>query len=304
MAGCGECEKCLKQHLLTARSPEMNRVVGKLHSQRVFSCSMSMSTVPVEPASDRLFSVSFTLLLITQLHNSIIFISLSFPFRFVEIFTIFQSSPNVNVFCLISLWMPTTALLYATIFGHVTTIIQQMTSATAKYHDMLNNVREFMKLHEVPKALSERVMDYVVSTWAMTKGLDTDKVGMNRFSSSKTFESLLFDGDALLPVQCFSDFIKFSNGFFTGSQLLSQRYEGRHLCTSEPEGIQRTSCVPTCIRRLFTGLGHALLHVSLGTRYIAKSVSLSHKDSHFSHPAQQVICCITRGRASTACASL
>ncbi|KAF0304280.1 Potassium voltage-gated channel protein eag [Amphibalanus amphitrite] len=68
------------------------------------------------------------------------------------------------------------ALLYATIFGHVTTIIQQMTSATAKYHDMLNNVREFMKLHEVPKALSERVMDYVVSTWAMTKGIDTNKV--------------------------------------------------------------------------------------------------------------------------------
>ncbi|KAK2707066.1 hypothetical protein QYM36_014928, partial [Artemia franciscana] len=67
------------------------------------------------------------------------------------------------------------SLLYATIFGHVTTIIQQMTSATAKYHDMLNNVREFMKLHEVPKALSERVMDYVVSTWAMTKGLDTTK---------------------------------------------------------------------------------------------------------------------------------
>ena len=51
-----------------------------------------------------------------------------------------------------------------------------MTSATAKYHDMLNNVREFMKLHEVPKALSERVMDYVVSTWAMTKGIDTNKV--------------------------------------------------------------------------------------------------------------------------------
>lgn len=71
------------------------------------------------------------------------------------------------------------ALLYATIFGHVTTIIQQMTSATAKYHDMLNNVREFMKLHEVPKALSERVMDYVVSTWAMSKGIDTDKVRNN-----------------------------------------------------------------------------------------------------------------------------
>ena len=51
-----------------------------------------------------------------------------------------------------------------------------MTSATAKYHDVLNSVREFMKLHEVPTVLSERVMDYVVSTWAMTKGLDQDKV--------------------------------------------------------------------------------------------------------------------------------
>lgn len=79
-----------------------------------------------------------------------------------------------------------TALLYATIFGHVTTIIQQMTSATAKYHDMLNNVREFMKLHEVPKALSERVMDYVVSTWAMTKGLDTDKVNSFVYNEQAT----------------------------------------------------------------------------------------------------------------------
>jgi len=58
----------------------------------------------------------------------------------------------------------------------------QMTSATAKYHDILNSVREFMKLHEVPKALSERVMDYVVSTWAMTKGIDQEKVKKIIFS--------------------------------------------------------------------------------------------------------------------------
>ncbi|KAJ1348493.1 hypothetical protein KIN20_003805 [Parelaphostrongylus tenuis] len=58
----------------------------------------------------------------------------------------------------------------------MTTIIQQMTSATVRYHDMISNVREFIKLQEVPKELAERVMDYVVSTWAMTKGLDTQKV--------------------------------------------------------------------------------------------------------------------------------
>lgn len=66
--------------------------------------------------------------------------------------------------------------MYATIFGNVTTIFTQMYSATARYHEMLNNIREFMKLHDMPKQLQERVMDYVVSTWAITKGIDTSKV--------------------------------------------------------------------------------------------------------------------------------
>ena len=51
-----------------------------------------------------------------------------------------------------------------------------MYSATARYHEMLNSIREFMKLHNMNKKLQERVMDYVVSTWAITKGIDTSKV--------------------------------------------------------------------------------------------------------------------------------
>ena len=38
------------------------------------------------------------------------------------------------------------SLLYAAIFGHVTTIIHNMTAATAKYHEMLSSVKEFMML--------------------------------------------------------------------------------------------------------------------------------------------------------------
>ncbi|KAI4802326.1 hypothetical protein KUCAC02_020174 [Chaenocephalus aceratus] len=68
------------------------------------------------------------------------------------------------------------SLLYATIFGNVTTIFQQMYTNTNRYHEMLNNVREFLKLYQVPKGLSERVMDFIVSTWAMSRGIDTDKV--------------------------------------------------------------------------------------------------------------------------------
>ncbi|XP_072298542.1 voltage-gated delayed rectifier potassium channel KCNH5-like [Eucyclogobius newberryi] len=68
------------------------------------------------------------------------------------------------------------SLLYATIFGNVTTIFQQMYTNTNRYHEMLNNVRDFLKLYQVPNGLSERVMDFIVSTWAMSKGIDAEKV--------------------------------------------------------------------------------------------------------------------------------
>ncbi|XP_055005640.1 potassium voltage-gated channel subfamily H member 5-like [Boleophthalmus pectinirostris] len=68
------------------------------------------------------------------------------------------------------------SLLYATIFGNVTTIFQQMYTNTNRYHEMLNNVRDFLKLYQVPEGLSERVMDFIVSTWAMSKGIDAEKV--------------------------------------------------------------------------------------------------------------------------------
>ncbi|XP_073783445.1 potassium voltage-gated channel subfamily H member 1a isoform X3 [Danio rerio] len=68
------------------------------------------------------------------------------------------------------------SLLYATIFGNVTTIFQQMYANTNRYHEMLNSVRDFLKLYQVPKGLSERVMDYIASTWSMSHGIDTEKV--------------------------------------------------------------------------------------------------------------------------------
>ncbi|KAI4832227.1 hypothetical protein KUCAC02_015201 [Chaenocephalus aceratus] len=60
------------------------------------------------------------------------------------------------------------SLLYATIFGNVTTIFQQMYANTNRYHEMLNSVSL--------KASAERLMDYIVSTWSMSRGIDTEKV--------------------------------------------------------------------------------------------------------------------------------
>jgi len=54
-----------------------------------------------------------------------------------------------------------------------------MYSTSARYHEMVNNIKEFMKIHAVPKSLGERVIDYVVSTWSLTKGIETTKVCMH-----------------------------------------------------------------------------------------------------------------------------
>lgn len=83
------------------------------------------------------------------------------------------------------------ALIYAAIFGNVTTIIQSIMSSTSRYHEMLNSVKDFMKLHDVPKELTERVVDYVVSTWVITKGINTVQVSSLR--------ALLFTGTPLRP---------------------------------------------------------------------------------------------------------
>lgn len=89
------------------------------------------------------------------------------------------------------------ALLYATIFGNVTTIFQQMYANTNRYHEMLNSVRDFLKLYQVPKGLSERVMDYIVSTWSMSRGIDTEKV-RRATSSGKLLVSRLSQRDLRL----------------------------------------------------------------------------------------------------------
>ena len=59
---------------------------------------------------------------------------------------IFESSTLlklINLFSVIVLIFG--ALLYAMIFGNVTTIIQQVYADTNRYHDSLNSVREFAR---------------------------------------------------------------------------------------------------------------------------------------------------------------
>jgi hypothetical protein len=81
-------------------------------------------------------------------------------------------SKTPSTFCLFL------ALGYAVIFGQVTAIVQQAQKQSEKYHSFLDNIKSFQKLYRVPDKLSARILDYFMSTWALTKGVDTDEVSI------------------------------------------------------------------------------------------------------------------------------
>lgn len=89
-------------------------------------------------------------------------------------YTLFESLSHSNTIFFIFL-----ALGYAVIFGQVTAIVQQAQKHSEKYHSLLDNIRSFQKLYRVPDHLSARILDYFMSTWALTKGVDTDEVRRN-----------------------------------------------------------------------------------------------------------------------------
>ena len=69
------------------------------------------------------------------------------------------------------------ALLYAMIFGNVTTIISQIYADMNRYHDSLNSVREFARFNSVPQNIEARIMEFMITTWQQTK----DKSSKQKF---------------------------------------------------------------------------------------------------------------------------
>ena len=70
-----------------------------------------------------------------------------------------------QIFCVFVLLFG--ALVYATIFGNITTIIQQLHTDTNRYHDAINSVSEFSRQFHVPQELRDRIRDHIVSSWTI-----------------------------------------------------------------------------------------------------------------------------------------
>ncbi|GBM87944.1 Potassium voltage-gated channel subfamily H member 7 [Araneus ventricosus] len=82
-------------------------------------------------------------------------------------------SPNTNmekIFAIIVMLVG--SLMYASIFGNVSAIIQRLYSGTARYHTQLLRVKEFIRFHQIPNPLRQRLEEYFQHAWTYTNGID------------------------------------------------------------------------------------------------------------------------------------
>ncbi|XP_033639765.1 potassium voltage-gated channel unc-103-like isoform X1 [Asterias rubens] len=86
-------------------------------------------------------------------------------------------SPNTNSEKIFSICvMLIGSLMYASIFGNVSAIIQRLYSGTARYHTQMMRVKEFIRFHQIPNPLRQRLEEYFQHAWSYTNGIDMNMV--------------------------------------------------------------------------------------------------------------------------------
>ncbi|XP_029985864.1 potassium voltage-gated channel subfamily H member 8-like, partial [Sphaeramia orbicularis] len=68
------------------------------------------------------------------------------------------------------------ALMHAVVFGNVTAIIQRMYSRRSLYHTRTKDLKDFIRVHRLPKALEQRMMECFQTTWSVNNGIDVNEV--------------------------------------------------------------------------------------------------------------------------------
>uniref|UniRef100_A0A8C9VZ95 Voltage-gated delayed rectifier potassium channel KCNH4 n=1 Tax=Scleropages formosus TaxID=113540 RepID=A0A8C9VZ95_SCLFO len=68
------------------------------------------------------------------------------------------------------------ALMHAVVFGNVTAIIQRMYSRRSLYHTRTKDLKDFIRVHRLPKALEQRVLECFQTTWSVNNGIDVSEL--------------------------------------------------------------------------------------------------------------------------------
>ncbi|KAK2111914.1 Potassium voltage-gated channel sub H member 4 [Saguinus oedipus] len=67
------------------------------------------------------------------------------------------------------------ALMHAVVFGNVTAIIQRMYSRRSLYHSRMKDLKDFIRVHRLPRPLKQRMLEYFQTTWAVNSGIDANE---------------------------------------------------------------------------------------------------------------------------------
>lgn len=97
--------------------------------------------------------------------------------------------------------------MHAVVFGNVTAIIQRMYSRRYLYHTRTKDLKDFIRVHRLPKALEQRMMECFQTTWSVNNGIDVSEVrGAQSRNGSLLVPAaspLVFNGH-LAPMNIFS----------------------------------------------------------------------------------------------------
>lgn len=91
----------------------------------------------------------------------------------------------IKVICVFDpFFSSSSALMYASIFGNVSAIIQRLYSGTTRYHTQMLRVKEFIRFHQIPGALRQRLEEYFQHAWSYTNGIDMNAVCKDMFTTT------------------------------------------------------------------------------------------------------------------------
>lgn len=68
--------------------------------------------------------------------------------------------------------------MHAAVFGNVTAIIQRMYARRTTFQSKVQDLKEFIEVHRIPKTLKSRMEDFFQTTWAINRGIDVPEVGI------------------------------------------------------------------------------------------------------------------------------
>ncbi|XP_076856977.1 voltage-gated delayed rectifier potassium channel KCNH4 isoform X2 [Brachyhypopomus gauderio] len=68
------------------------------------------------------------------------------------------------------------ALMHAVVFGNVTAIIQRMYARRSLYHTRMKDLKDFIRVHRLPRQLKQRMLEYFQTTWSVNNGIDANEL--------------------------------------------------------------------------------------------------------------------------------